>query len=174
MVLYRASLAILISTALVTPSAIASRVHRAPTSGQTTVHKSGAKAQAVGKKQASTRRTSAKKSRRAPKKRGQQAIDSERVTQIQQALIREHYMSGEASGNWDSTTQAAMQKYQSDQGWQTKLMPDSRAIKKLGLGPDYSNAINAPNSSFAAPPPLSTIPSEQAAGFAAAAGVSQQ
>ena len=66
-----------------------------------------------------------------------------------------------------------MQKYQADQGWQTKLMPDSRALVKLGLGPDYSNAINAQNSSFAAPPPISTIPSEQAAGFAAAAGVNE-
>jgi hypothetical protein len=61
-----------------------------------------------------------------------------------------------------------------DQGWQTKLLPDSRAIKKLGLGPDYSNAINAPNSSFAPPPPITTIPPQQAAGFASAAGVSQQ
>ena len=66
-----------------------------------------------------------------------------------------------------------MQKFQADQGWQTKLMPDSRAIKKLGLGPDYSGAINAKDSSFGAPPPVSTIPSEQTAGFAAAAGVKQ-
>jgi hypothetical protein len=29
-----------------------------------------------------------------------------------------------------------MQKYQADNGWQTKLVPDSRAIIKLGLGPD--------------------------------------
>ncbi len=188
MSLYRASLAVLISTALVIPSAVASRVHRAPTSGQT-IHKSSSKSQAASSKsqassrtkaqtQASTRKAGGKKSRikatATPKKRGQQAIDPERVTQIQQALIREHYMSGDASGSWDSTTQAAMQKYQSDQGWQTKLMPDSRALKKLGLGPDYSNAINAPNSSFAAPPPASTIPSEQATGFAAAAGVSQR
>ena len=85
-------------------------------------------------------------SRRA---RGQQAIEPERVTQIQQALIREHYLTGEANGKWDATTMAAMQKYQADQGWQTKLMPDSRALKKLGLGPDYSTAINAKNSSFA-------------------------
>jgi hypothetical protein len=28
-----------------------------------------------------------------------------------------------------------MQKFQSDNGWQTKLIPDSRAIIKLGLGP---------------------------------------
>ncbi len=55
-----------------------------------------------------------------------------------------------------------MQKYQADQGWQTKLMPDSRALKKLGLGPDYSTAINAKTASFVDPPPVSTIPSEQA------------
>lgn len=105
--------------------------------------------------------------------RGQQAIDSARVTEIQQALIREHYLTGEASGSWDDTTKAAMQKYQADQGWQTKLMPDSRALKKLGLGPDYSGAINAKHSSFAPPPPTSTIPAGQAAGFAAGSGVKE-
>ena len=51
--------------------------------------------------------------------------------------------------------------------------PDSRAIKKLGLGPDYSNAINAKNATFVDPPPVSTIPSEQASGFAQAAGVNR-
>ena len=89
---------------------------------------------------------------------GQQAIEPARVTEIQQALIREHYLTGEANGQWDSTTEAAMQKYQADQGWQTKLMPDSRALKKLGLGPDYSRRINAKGSTFADPPPASTIP----------------
>jgi hypothetical protein len=103
---------------------------------------------------------------------GQQSIDPRRVKEIQQALIRERYLATEASGKWDATTEAAMQKYQADHGWQTKLMPDSRAIKQLGLGPDYSNAINAKNSSFAAPPPSSTIPPVQSAGFAQAAGVS--
>jgi peptidoglycan hydrolase-like protein with peptidoglycan-binding domain len=110
--------------------------------------------------------------------RGQQTIDSERATQIQQALIREHYLSGEPSGQWDPATVAAMQKYQSDQGWQTKLMPDSRALKKLGLGPDYSNALNARNSSLntappAGAPPAGATPAVQSAGFAAASGVNQ-
>lgn len=108
---------------------------------------------------------------RAP--RGQQAIDSSRVTEIQQALIHEHYLNGEANGEWDATTKAAMEKYQADQGWQTKLIPDSRALKKLGLGPDYSNAINAKGADFAAPPPVSTIPPVQTAGFTAASGVHQ-
>jgi peptidoglycan hydrolase-like protein with peptidoglycan-binding domain len=94
--------------------------------------------------------------------------------QIQQALIRAHYLPGPADGKWDATTVAAMQKYQADQGWQTRLTPDSRALEKLGLGPDYSNAINASNSTtFAVPLPEDSIPPEQAAGFAQAAGIKQ-
>ena len=80
---------------------------------------------------------------------GQQAIDSGRVTAIQQALIREHYLTGAPTAKWDDETQAAMLKFQADQGWQTKITPDSRALIKLGLGPDHSAAINAsPNASF--------------------------
>ncbi len=105
--------------------------------------------------------------------RGQQAIQPERVTQIQQALIRAHYLSGEANGKWNAETIAAMQKYQADNGWQTKIMPDSRALVKLGLGEDYSDAINAKNLSLATPPEGAPIPSGQAAGFAEASGVSQ-
>jgi len=51
-------------------------------------------------------------------------------------------------------------------------MPDSRALKKLGLGPDYSSAINAKTASFSDPPPVTTIPPDVSAGFATAAGVS--
>lgn len=112
--------------------------------------------------------------RRSHRIRGQQQIDPERVTQIQQALANAHYLDEEPNGKWDGTTKAAMQKYQSDNGWQTKLTPDARALVKLGLGPDYSDAINAKGSSFAAPPPDSSIPQAQEAGFAAAAGVSNQ
>jgi hypothetical protein len=156
-----AGLALLISAALVAPPAFASHVHRSPTSGQTasTTHK----LTQSGKRRTATR----------SRVRGQQAIDPERVTQIQQALIREHYLAGDASGKWDVTTESAMQKYQADNGWQTKLMPDSRAIKKLGLGPDYSSAINAKNGNFAQPPAASTIPSSQVAGFDSASGVHQ-
>jgi hypothetical protein len=110
---------------------------------------------------------------RKHKPRGQLAIEPARVTEIQQALIREHYLKGEANGEWDAATIAAMQKYQADQGWQTKLTPDSRALKKLGLGPDYSKAINAKDSSFGEPPPASTIPPGQSEGFAAAAGINR-
>jgi hypothetical protein len=145
-------MAVALTVAMVTAPAFATHIHRAPTSG----HSHGAR-----------------KASKSHKTRGQQAIESNRVTEIQQALIHEHYLNGDASGSWDASTAAAMQKYQADQGWQTKLMPDSRALKKLGLGPDYSGAINAKNSSFVDPPPVSTIPPTQSDGFASAAGVNR-
>jgi hypothetical protein len=43
---------------------------------------------------------------------------------------------------WDGTTQAAMQRYQADQGWQSKTTPDSRALIKLGLGPNHDHLLN--------------------------------
>jgi hypothetical protein len=151
----RPTAAILISTVLVAPPAFATNVHRSPTSGQSHAHKL------------------AQSKHRTHRARGQQAIQPERVTQIQRALIREHYLTGETNGRWDATTIAAMQKYQADHGWQTKLMPDSRALMKLGLGPDYSTAINAKDSSFAVPPSSSTTPAPQNSGFVAASGVNQ-
>ncbi|HEY0163137.1 MAG TPA: peptidoglycan-binding protein [Edaphobacter sp.] len=71
---------------------------------------------------------------------GQRGIDDTRATQIQEALVRSGYMT-ETTGHWDSTTETAMQKFQSDNGWQTKLMPDSRAIIKLGLGPTQTSSL---------------------------------
>lgn len=106
------------------------------------------------------------------KLRGQQAIEPERVKQIQQALIKAHYLTGEADGNWDEHTVAAMQKFQADNNWQTKLMPDARALMKLGLGPDYSDAINAKGSSFASPA-AQPAPTPLTSGFVDASGVKQ-
>ncbi len=65
-------------------------------------------------------------------------MDAARATEIQSALIKSGYLSGEASGTWDAESMAAMQKLQSDNGWQTKIVPDSRALIKLGLGPQSS------------------------------------
>jgi hypothetical protein len=162
MLLFRASLGLFLSSALVAVPALASRVHKvSPTSHAHLSTLRGHKGRIAARNGHVLK---------AHAKRGQQAIEPSRVTEIQQALIHEHYLSGEANGQWDSTTQAAMQKYQADQGWQTKLMPDSRALKKLGLGADYSAAINAKSASFADPPRISSIPAGQVAGFAAASG----
>lgn len=151
-----AGLVLLISTALLAPPAFASHVHRPPNSSQ-----------------AHTRRMLTHSRRRSRRVRGQQAIEPERVMQIQQVLIRAHYLTGEPDGEWDATTIAAMQKYQADHGWQTKLTPDSRALKNLGLGPDYSGAINAKGSNFAAAPASDDATPSQVAGFAAASRVNQ-
>ena len=75
-------------------------------------------------------------------------MSSERATEIQSALIQHGYLTGEPTGTWDASSFAAMQKMQSDNGWQTKLVPDSRALIKLGLGPN-STATAAPSTSAA-------------------------
>jgi peptidoglycan hydrolase-like protein with peptidoglycan-binding domain len=103
---------------------------------------------------ATTKHTSSHKKSSASKKgkkHGQQAIDESRATQIQTALIREHYLQGEPSGKWDTTTQAAMQKYQADHGWQSKTTPDSRALIRLGLGPSPDHLLNPESAMTTAP-----------------------
>ena len=72
-------------------------------------------------------------------------MPSERATQIQTALIKQGYLTGEPTGTWDAASVAAMQKLQGDNGWQTKITPDSRALIKLGLGPQ-ADAVPSPAS----------------------------
>jgi hypothetical protein len=74
--------------------------------------------------------------------RGQQKIEPERAQAIQEALIREHYMSGEAAGTWNEASEEAMRRYQADHGWQAKTVPDSRALISLGLGPSHDRLLN--------------------------------
>lgn len=124
------------------PAAHASSVHRQPTSAKKCkAHKPC-------------------KAKRSHVVHGQQAIDSTRATQIQQALIREHYMAGAPSGNWDDDSKAAMARYQAANGWQTKVIPDSRAIIKLGLGPEGATAPPAgeagPTTTAASAPPVAS------------------
>jgi len=95
----------------------------------------------AGSRIVKTSQHGSKKSRKS-RPRGQQAIDSERARQIQQALVREHYMTGAPSGKWDDATQQALRRYQADQGWQSKSVPDSRSLIRLGLGPDRVHLLN--------------------------------
>ena len=92
-----------------------------------------------------------KKLRKKGKQRGQQKIDAARAPEIQEALIREHYLDGTATGVWDARSQAAMVKFQADNGWQSKVVPDSRALIKLGLGPDHEHLLN-PESAMTSQP----------------------
>lgn len=175
MLLSRASFAGLLSAAILaigTPAAYASHIHRPPTSGHAHHSSSTAHHRTTRHSTAHRRATHHRYSHRA-RFHGQRSIEPDRVREIQAALIKAHYMTGEPDGDWDSTTIAAMKKYQADNGWQTKLMPDSRALIKLGLGYDYHDAINAKDLTFAAPPEGASVPQDQVAGFAQASGVSQ-
>ncbi len=87
------------------------------------------------------------------KPRGQQKIDSDRVQAIQEALIREHYLTGEPTGTWSQTSEDAMRHYQADHGWQSKTVPDSRALIKLGLGPSHDHLLN-PESAMTTQPDM--------------------
>lgn len=128
MLFVRACSTVFLTAALLATPAFAGRSHRTPTSGHH--HKKKAVSHKV---------------------QGQRGIDSDRAREIQTALIKQNYLSGEPSGQWDAETQAAMEKYQADNGWQTRLIPDSRALIKLGLGPDHSDAINAANTQHLEP-----------------------
>lgn len=60
---------------------------------------------------------------------------SDRITEIQQALIREGYLKQEATGKWDGATRSAMSQYQQANGFASTGLPDSKSLMKLGLGP---------------------------------------
>ena len=97
---------------------------------------------------------------------GQHSIDQERTVAIQSALIREHYLSGEPSGVWDQPSKDAMLRYQAANGWQTKITPDSRALIKLGLGPDHKGLLNPETANFPSPHELGVDTTTQPGGAA--------
>lgn len=90
---------------------------------------------AGGRKHRTSSKSSSKHAAKTKFQPHQRAIDDARATEIQQALLKAGYLTGSPSGHWDAATIAAMTKLQSANGWQTKLVPDSRALIKLGLGP---------------------------------------
>ena len=112
-------------------------------------------------------------SKKSRKPRGQQAIDNARATEIQQALVREHYLSGEPSGTWDAATQGALRRYQADQGWQSKTVPDSRALIRLGLGPNHDHLLNPESAMVSSFPAQSARAASVSSGRRAAALPSQ-
>lgn len=119
----------------------AAPAHQPTTTKSAAATKSSSSAKGTSKTHAAAtgKHSSRKKSARV---RGQQKIDSERAHAIQEALIREHYLSGEATGTWNEASEEAMRRYQADQGWQSKTVPDSRALIKLGLGPSKDHLLN--------------------------------
>lgn len=131
-----------------------------PTKSSSKAKVSASSAKKPGSRASASKKKSSKK-RTARRPRGQQAIEAARATQIQQALIAAGYLKGEPTGKMDAATKAAFVKLQSENGWQTKVVPDSRALIKLGLGPDHSNLLN---------PDTAMLPGSTASASAAQAG----
>jgi Putative peptidoglycan binding domain len=92
-----------------------------------------------------------KRSLKTSWRHSQQKVDAARAREIQEALIRDHYLSGSATGKWDASTEDALRKYQGDNGWQNKTVPDSRALIKLGLGPSHVHLLNPESAMTTAP-----------------------
>ena len=137
----------LLAACLLAPTASAHPQNSAPASNGSptkTTTKRRKSTHASAASPTSTTRKVAGKGRRSSRRRvrGQQKIDSERAQAIQEALIREHYLTGEPTGVWNQASEAAMRRYQADNGWQSKTVPDSRALIKLGLGPSKDHLLN--------------------------------
>jgi hypothetical protein len=122
--------------------------NKAPASNTSTSPHSSSKSASTAAQSKSKRSRKSAASRRL---RGQQKIDRQRALEIQEALIREHYLTGKPTGVWNDATQQAMQRYQSDNNWQSKTTPDARALIKLGLGPDHQHLLN-PESAMTSQP----------------------
>ena len=141
------------------PSNSTSTAGAATKTSSTSTHKSNPISSSSSAVKKTSGKTSGKRSRRKSRVRGQQKIDSERARAIQEALIREHYLSGEPTGSWNQSSEDAMRKYQADHGWQSKTVPDSRALISLGLGPSKDHLLNPESAMTTVPDP----PKSQAA-----------
>src|ERR1700693_6605248 len=73
----------------------------------------------------------------------QKAPTPARITEIQTALEHCGYYQGNPNGKWDSTTVAAMQKFQSDNALESSGKINALSLQKLGLGSSIAG-VSAP------------------------------
>jgi peptidoglycan hydrolase-like protein with peptidoglycan-binding domain len=93
---------------------------------------------------ASTSKKSSKKRRKTRFVPKQTAPTADRVSEIQTALAHGGYYQGDPNGKWDSSTVAAMQKFQSANGIEATGKIDAPSLQKLGLGSDIAG-VSAPH-----------------------------
>jgi len=148
--------------ALLEPNAIAKKRSR---SGRATVHsrrESRGKARRVSSRSRRGRTVYAargRRSRHAGRSRRQvvaqpvdpsvssrpaPGISTERVTEIQSALIKAGYLDGPASGQYDEPTIDGMKKFQARNGLPATGMPSAPALKKLGVSKRSNDGYAVP------------------------------
>jgi len=69
------------------------------------------------------------------RRRSMMRPESDRIGEIQQALVKSGYLSAEPTGRWDDQTREAMRRYQADNGFPVTGLPEAKSLMKLGLGP---------------------------------------
>ena len=99
-----------------------------------------------GKKSSSAKSSSKKKSKKV---KGQAAPTADRITEIQDALVKKGVLDGTPSGKWDDSTTEAVRKFQSSNGLNPSGKLDALTLQKLGLGSETAG-LAAPT-----PPPNS-------------------
>lgn len=68
---------------------------------------------------------------------------AERTEQIQSALARGGYYSGDPTGKWDSNTEESLRRFQSANGLPPTGKLDALSLQKMGLGSDVAG-VSAP------------------------------
>jgi peptidoglycan hydrolase-like protein with peptidoglycan-binding domain len=140
-------------------AAVAPAIHSQP---QTTG--SSAAAPAPSSSAAARKKTSVKKRRKSARREpSQKAPTPDRISEIQSALARNGYFQGNPNGKWDSSSVAAMQRFQSDNGLDATGKLDALSLQKLGLGsqiagvfapqPPAPRPAASPKPDPASPPP---------------------
>ena len=71
-------------------------------------------------------------------------IPSERVTEMQNALIKAGYMQAPASGQYDDATTQAMKQYQAANGLSPTGLPSAPLLKKLGVSKRTNDGYAVP------------------------------
>jgi peptidoglycan hydrolase-like protein with peptidoglycan-binding domain len=71
-------------------------------------------------------------------------IPAERVTEIQNALIKAGYLTGPASGQYDDQTTQAMKEFQTANGFPATGAPSAPALKRLGVSKRSNDGFAMP------------------------------
>jgi peptidoglycan hydrolase-like protein with peptidoglycan-binding domain len=116
--------------------------HKSTTGGTSTKTASG-----TARKSSRSGKRSSNKSKRV---KGQAAPTSDRINEIQGALVKNGAYTGEATGKWDDSTVEAMKKFQASHGLNPSGKMDALTLQKLGLGSETAGK------GVPTPPPNST------------------
>lgn len=119
---------------LLLPLLVGALIAAAPASKKKTSAKSTAR-KTTAKKSSSKKKTAGKKA--APSWRNTQRTPTpERYKEIQEALASKGYLNSDGpTGVWDTSSVAALKKFQADQSLEPSGKIDSLSLIALGLGP---------------------------------------